>query len=164
MKTSILARTENGATVCADKHGRKFIIDTADEWVLKYPWLVSGDGYVRKARTKADGHALLHRCLLDQEEGLLCDHVNHVKSDCRRGNLRTCTASENNANRSNKKRNKATSPFKGVSQTGFKWRARLYWRGEKVIDQAFYTAELAAEAYDIAARETYGEFAVTNFK
>lgn len=86
------------------------------------------------------------------------DHLNRNKSDNRLENLRECTNSNNGSNRGLMANN--SSGFKGVHwqrSTGY-WRAQV---GYKVIGH-FKTKEEAALAYDAAALEHYGEFALTN--
>lgn len=86
------------------------------------------------------------------------DHINRNKSDNRLDNLRECTHEHNNANRGVMRSN--TSGFKGVhwqKSTGC-WRAQV---GYEVVGH-FKTKEEAAQAYDKAAVNRYGDSAVTN--
>ena len=57
------------------------------------------------------------------------------------------------------------SGFKGVSfdSSRGKWVAQLARKGIKHLCKRFSTAEEAAKAYDVTAREVYGPTAVTNF-
>ena len=68
---------------------------------------------------------------------------------------------------SERKQVKRTSPsgFKGVtfdSNRG-KWAAQLIFKGVSYLRKRFDTAEAAARAYDITAREVHGTNAITNF-
>ena len=97
--------------------------------------------------------------------GFLVDHINGDKMDCRRSNLRLATRAENEANKG-KRRGKTTSKYKGVnrSQTAKQrpWRAMITVRG-KQVPLGFYADEWeAAQAYNKAAVEIYGEFAFEN--
>lgn len=91
------------------------------------------------------------------------DHINRVKYDNRWANLREATRSQNTANSTNS-RNK--SGYKGVSletKTG-KFKAEICCSYKKYTLGRFNTAEDAARAYDVKAKELFKEFAVLNFK
>lgn len=93
----------------------------------------------------------------------LVDHANGNGLDNQRTNLRAATSSQNSMNRQLRSDN--TSGFKGVtmhSQSG-RWRAQINRAGEKYLLGAFDTPEDAARAYDLAARQLFGEFARLNF-
>lgn len=87
------------------------------------------------------------------------DHINGDRCDNRWDNLRTATHSQNGMNRGPQKNN--TSGYKGVyfhRQSG-KWCARIK-AGELNVSLGLHeTAEMAAEAYRMAAEEMHGEFA-----
>lgn len=96
--------------------------------------------------------------------GIEVDHRNCHGLDCRRGNLRAATNSQNQANRTLQKNNR--SGFKGVcwcNRTG-KWLAQLRLYGRTKFLGYFADKTEAAKAYDRAAVATFGEFARTNFK
>lgn len=93
----------------------------------------------------------------------LVDHINGNGLDNRRCNLRPANYSQNGGNR---RVHKATlSGFKGVTlhaQSG-RWRARIN-AGDRLRSLGLYAdpAE-AARAYDRAATEVFGEYALLNF-
>lgn len=111
----------------------------------------------RKTTSKA---VLLHRDLLGNPKGIV-DHINGDGLDCRRSNLRLASASESAANV--KLRSDNSTGFKGVSPHRKKWSARIQWRGKRYELGDFSSCEEAVRAYDKAARELHGEFAVLNF-
>lgn len=96
------------------------------------------------------------------------DHENGNGLDNRRRNLRPASKSENGANAG--KRGHSSSRLKGVylsrrvngSQGGRPWYALISPRGTRLYLGSFETEESAAEAYDKAALEHFGEFALTN--
>jgi hypothetical protein len=89
------------------------------------------------------------------------DHENRVASDNRIANLRLATISENCRNTTIRSNN--TSGFKGVhmdSKSG-KWTTLISIDGRVTYVGQYETAEIAAEAYRLAASEHYGDFAST---
>lgn len=106
---------------------------------------------------------LMHREILRPPKGLVVDHINRNGLDNRRENLRIATASQNQAN-SNSPR--GTSRFKGVcwdKQLG-KWRAGIKVDRRRQHIGLFHTEDDAARAYDVAAINQFGDFALLNFE
>lgn len=98
--------------------------------------------------------------------GEVVDHIDRNPCNNKRSNLRGATKSQNGANRRSNRNN--TSGYKGVIIRGGdtapnKYRARIKLNYKGVHLGSFPTAEEAARAYDRAAIEAWGEFAVTNF-
>jgi hypothetical protein len=88
------------------------------------------------------------------------DHDNGNPPDNRIVNLRDLPRNKN-AHRARRRRN--PSGFRGVSRSSpGRWRARIAVNGRRVFLGSYKTPEEAARAYDEAAREYYGEFAMTN--
>jgi len=110
----------------------------------------------------------LHRAVMELKLGRLLlrsefiDHINHATLDCRSENLRRATRAENNRNARLSRRN--TSGYKGVSwdPQARKWVALIMADRKRRFLGLFETAEEAGRAYDAAARELHGEFALTN--
>lgn len=110
----------------------------------------------------------MHRFILGlvgtQFKAIQVDHINGNGLDNRRCNLRACNASENLINML-PIRNK--HGFRGISEDTHRrfnrWRARIS-KNNELVDLGHYpTPELAAAAYDGAARALFGEFARGNF-
>ena len=87
------------------------------------------------------------------------DHKNGNALDNQELNLRSCTYSQNGMNRG--KPLGGTSKYKGVCfvKQAKKWKAK--WMCKHL--GYFTSEEMAAEAYDKAARKGFGEFAALNF-
>lgn len=85
------------------------------------------------------------------------DHRNRDGLDCRRENIRAATSVTNGQNRAP---NRGTrSGRKGVTLMNGKWVARIVVDRKRRNLGTFDTIEEAAEAYAVAARESFGEFA-----
>ena len=96
-------------------------------------------------------------------QGMQINHINHNTLDDKITNLELVTCQQNSWYRRKSKGN--TSGFKGVSynKREKKYESRIRTAGKRIFLGYYYTPEEAARAYDEAAREYYGKFAVLNF-
>jgi hypothetical protein len=132
-------------------------------------WLLDRDGYLcisfRCPVWRRQLNICVHRWIMNGPEGLIVDHVNRDRLDNRRSNLRLVTVAQNTQNSGPKKTKGRTSSFKGVcldKQSG-KWQAQIKVKGISKYLGQFYDEADAAKAYDVAAKQVYGEFAYQNF-
>lgn len=102
----------------------------------------------------------LHRVIMNARTGELVDHRNFNGLDCRKENLRKCTPSQSTMNR--RKRRICASQYKGVYRDKKHWRAVIQVDGKRIQLGEHKTEELAALAYNAAAKVYHGEFAVLN--
>lgn len=145
--------------------GLSALVDEADyTCVSQFEWYAHWNGYTYYAARGAGGNRVyLHRFILGAEKGVQVDHEDLDGLNCTRLNLRIATQSQNNANR-RKQSGKASSRFKGVWARGTKWGAQIKHNRTQIRLGCFSLEEDAARAYDVKARELYGEFALCNFQ
>lgn len=151
------------------KEHEAYIDDEDYDLVSQYTWWVFKD--TNGHGIYANGHKgykdngqpdriFMHQLIMDLRG---VDHIDGDGLNNVRSNLRAATSSQNQAN--GRKRASATG-YKGVSYTGAgqkKWKARINFQYKRTFLGVYATAEEAAHAYDSAAKEMYGEFAVLNF-
>lgn len=142
--------------------GIKFKVSSIDHNFIKQcKWYYDGR-YIRNGKI-----GLLHRVIMERiiskeiPSGLEVDHLNGLKIDSRRENLRLATPSQNRINSSKRI---GESGFKGVRQQSGRenWRSEITINGKKIWIGCFPTAREAAIAYNNKAFELYGEFACLN--
>lgn len=142
------------------------LVDDEDfDQLNRYKWYASKGTSTYYARRKTGKTSVcMHREILGLGRGDNgkndTDHFNHNGLDNQRHNLRVCTRSQNNHN--SKPR---TGKYKGVHwhKTRKIWMAEIKSGGISNF-LGYYKIEVeAAKAYDLAAKELYGEFAYTNF-
>lgn len=100
----------------------------------------------------------LHRLVIEIPEGMFIDHIDRDKLNNLRSNLRVCTDQQNRWNSPPHKGQK----YKGVRSRYGKWRYRISKDRKRYESGSFDTPEEAALAYNVKAKELFGEFAYLN--
>ena len=108
------------------------------------------------------GKMNMHRQLIGDVEGKVCDHINGDGLDNRRSNLRHATHSENMRNRKLNLNN--TTGYKVVSwrPKPNKWESSIRVNGKYRYLGRFSTLMEASEAYNSAALRYFGKFSKLN--
>ena len=103
----------------------------------------------------------MHVFIMQPPAGMEVDHWDGDGLNNLDDNLRVCTKAQNMRNR--KKPNINKYPYVGIHPIGRKWRAVIGHDGTVTHLGMYWTPELAAQAYDKAALEFFGEYAHLNF-
>lgn len=156
-------------------HGVVALIDDTDAPLIAgYCWCVCngyarGSVYVsRAADWRPDRYrykyrrVYMHRLLLNADSDMEVDHINGDRLDNRRANLRVCTRASNSRNAVGKA-NRRYSRFKGVTwKKGWKWIAQITVNYQRIYLGGYDSEEKAAQAYNRAALQYFGEYARLN--
>jgi len=144
--------------------GQVALVDDEDyEYLNQFNWCYYRTGYAGRSSKISLGKRyviLMHRQIMNTPDGMDTDHINHNKLDNRKENLRVCTGAENLCNRYKWEGKK----YKGVYIEYGKYIFASITKNRKQIRLgSFPTLEDAARAYDKAAKEIHGKFALLNF-
>ena len=127
--------------------------DMADK-LKSHTWFISDN------RPKTYDGLPMGNVILGLPKNIIVDHKDKNTLNNFKSNLRKATKRQNLINRMSKNK----YGYRGVSITHGYWRAMIGSEGKRYYLGRFKTKELAAMAYDEAAKELHGEFAILNFK
>ena len=147
--------------------GREALVDDTDyEFLSQWKWCVHDGRYAVRATRNAEGARKtihMHRVVAERAGYTVTMHVDHKDGNGfnnQRANLRPASHQSNLANRGPQRNN--TSGFKGVVRKSGKWVAKIKVSQRTLFLGYFDSKTDAALAYNIAAREFFGEFAYQN--
>lgn len=159
-------------TISITKGKTVFVDDEDYEELIKRRWFANKgkNGNFYAARRMSIGKSkskivLMHRVILGvTDNNIKIDHIDHNGLNNQKSNLRICTNAENSKNKTSKIG--SSSKYLGVSydKEKQKWFACIQLNGKTKYLGRFNEEEMAAKAYDEAAKENHGEFANLNFK
>lgn len=161
------------------EHGCRIML-TRNQWakvdeddlerLIKYRWMaiwhtrVSSFTAVRnspRVNGERQSHVYMHREIMAAPPGFVVDHKNHDTLDNRKENLRVCSATENSWN--TRTRCDSRLGLKGVHLSGNgKIVAEIQANGKRRHLGRFHSISEAALAYNAAALDLFGQFAVLN--
>ena len=137
------------------------LFDTEDYPIISQrQWSIGTHGYVTSGAGK--NQVLMHRLIMNLDDpNLMIDHINRVKIDNRKCNLRICHTFENAKNRTAQANSK--TGIKGVCKTADgHFQAQIVINGKAVYLGLYNSEADAASAYDIAHTISAGKFACPN--
>jgi hypothetical protein len=144
--------------------GKFALVDDEDfEWLSKQNWYFDRGYVARKTSRPEHKTQYMHREIMHPPDRMNIDHINHNGLDNQKSNLRICTRSENSHNQ--RLRFDNITGFKGITfhKRTKKWKAAITINRRGKTLGYFHTKEDAARAYDTAALQYFGEFALLNF-
>ena len=163
-------RIEDDIVIISLTQGQETIIDLADwDLVKDYRWYAHWEDNTFYVLTNVysaytvQQKIRLHRLLLAAPKGVLVDHVDRNGLNNRRNNIRLVTSLENRCHSVGQKGSR--SAYKGVTwnKQSRKWQSGIMLHGQSRHLGLFNDELDAAEAYDEAAIELFGEYALLNF-
>lgn len=134
--------------------------------IIKWKWRLSSSGYAYRVikKNKKATKIFMHKIILKIPRCFIADHIDWNKLNNQRTNLRYASATDNARNRP-KQKNCACN-YKGVSldfsNKNKPYRATITISYKRIALGSYSQAEDAARAYNIAAKEIFGKFAVLN--
>lgn len=150
--------------------GKVALVDDEDfEELSKFKWcaLKAPKTYyaIRRGNDFKKSTIYMHREILKLTDSKIQgEHKDNNGLNNQKSNLRTCTNSENQRNKTCKIN--GTSNYKGVywNKKNKKWDVRICINKKRTYVGHFKNEIEAAKAYDKKAKELFGEFAYLNFK
>lgn len=139
--------------------GEEFLIDIEDVSLCKqYTWSISSEGYLRAYDSNTQTNIFIHRLIMNVTNGMTVDHINHIKTDNRKSNLRIATYSQNSMNQ--KKRSVNTSGITGVSwfERDQNWRVQIMVNRKNIHIGYFDNLQDAIKARKEAEIKYFGEY------
>ena len=153
-----------------------FVDDEDFEWLSQWKWHYSTRYAARSVHlgvfngVQKRKRVFMHKAILEKYLGTKelqeTDHINCDSLDNRKCNLRLATRKQNGSNRRIPKSN--TSGYKGVSwdktttNRDKKWLARIKVNNRLINLGRYLTKEEAAQVYNQAASQYFGEFSNLN--
>ena len=131
--------------------------------VARFNWFLTGNGYafrwLPRNGSKTKHSIMMHRFILRAQSDQEIDHINKNKLDNTRENIRFASRGQN---QQNVIRHNGSSQFKGVRKYYRKWTARITVEKHEINLGSFDSEQLAAIAYNDAARKFYGNKCFVN--
>lgn len=158
-----ITRNENNQAVIkifSNREIKECLVDD-DKWheLSKLKWYLEKNNYIQA--TIHNKQVFMHRYLLNPSDNKIVDHINNIRYDNRKHNLRIISRSANSQNK--KKKENCASKYIGVSKNKINiWSANINYKSKQINLGTFEKEIDAANAYNIKALEFYGKFASLN--
>lgn len=143
------------------RNGEKFLVDESDvELVMSFGQRFMWGSYPSTQIKGCDGKwhtTAIHRIIMNAAKGEEVDHVNGIKTDLRRSNLRVGSHRKNMLGYMPTKPNSGTG-YRSVFKRGGRFNVRIWFKGKSKSYGWFDTAEEASR-YASEVREKIRELA-----
>ena len=146
--------------------GKVALVDDEDfEYLNQFKWYASKiDNTYYACRCQRIGKIhkkyMIHRVIMNTPANMVTDHIDHNGLNNQKNNLRICTTAQNQMNKLPQNKYKGVYFDKRKNHTYIKASIKL---GGKLKHLGFFNTDKdAAIAYNIKARELFGEFANLN--
>lgn len=158
-QTPTIVRNDDGIAIIdtRDKHGNlngTYLVDDNRYLdLIQYTWTKDDNGYATSGKLNLRMHQYIYGPVSSNRN--VVDHINIDHRDNRIENLREATRSQNSHNQ--KKREGQSSTYIGVHmRPSGRWRAQMVCKGKRHSLGTYSTAEEAAKAYNVKAKELFG--------
>ena len=147
--------------LCLDDNNNEFYIDFDDyENIKNRYWYKTNNGYIVSRIKHTNDFTILHRFLLGVEKSsdFEVDHINHIRYDNRKENLRVCTSSQNHMNVGLSKNNTSGVTGVGWQKNTNTWRSRIKKNKIEIILGYFSDFDEAVKVRKEAEKIYFGEY------
>ena len=144
-----------------DENGNEFYIDFDDlDKIKNRYWYKTNEGYIVSRINHTESFTILHRFLLEIEEltEFEVDHINHIKHDNRKENLRICTPSQNKMNIGLRRNNTSGVTGVGWQKNMCMWRSRIKKNKVEIALGFYENFDDAVQARKEAEKIYFGEY------
>lgn len=141
--------------------GEEFYFDLEDyDKIKNHCWHKNKYGYILTAIV--NNNLLLHRYIMNTDDNMDVDHINHIKHDNRKNNLRNCTRSQNEMNKTLLPNN--TSGVTGVfwNNSKQKWQSSIQISNKKIILGRYINFDEAVKVRKDAEEKYFKEYSYNN--
>lgn len=149
----------NGVAEGVLPDGTSFLIDEEDiPRVIQHRWFYnSNSGYI--ATSNPGTYMKLHRFILNlnSTDDVVVDHINRVKTDCRKANIRIASVAQNSLNKTLRRDSKTGYMGVGIL-TPKMYKASIQIAGNGIILGKSENKVICAQMYNIASSLLFGEF------
>ena len=122
------------------------VVDDDDyEMLCLYRWSTNDCGYMQ---AYVDGrHCTMHRLIMNAQKGQELDHINRVKADNRKANLRWSSRRANSLNKENSYGEICTGVTLRRDRKRMRWQAQIYHNGKHTFLGNFANKKDAENRY-----------------
>ncbi len=144
--------------------GKRAIVDDEDfDYINQWKWCLSTRGYAERS-FKLNGKSRIikmHRLIMNFPKEI--DHIDNNRLNNQKNNLRIVSRSQNRTNSGLRSDNVSGKKGVSLSKPSGKYVAQVQFNKGRAYLGSFENIHHAALAYDLWAKDIYGEFAKTNF-